>query len=70
MKYKLKTDRKIRGTLYAKAGDVVYACCGYDYGCANDDTRMLGFEHISVTLKEDGGYPFFTVPIAVLEEIK
>lgn len=45
-----------------KAGTTVYASMGCDYGCANDDSRATGIEHVSVTLKSDGGYPFFTVP--------
>jgi hypothetical protein len=53
-----------------KAGLTVYDCKGWDYGCANDDTRALGVEHISVTLKADGDYPFKTVPKHLLEEIQ
>lgn len=52
-----------------KEGDVVFQCIRYDYGCANDDTRMLGIKHISLTLKRDGDYPFFTCPVTDLEEI-
>lgn len=44
------------------AGTIVYDLSGTDYGCANDDTRHTGVEHISVTLKPDGGYPGFSVP--------
>lgn len=51
-------------------GRTVYACTGCDYGCASDDTRLTGVEHISVTLKEDGSYPFFTHPKHLLKEIK
>lgn len=50
------------------AGTAVYMCNYYDYGCANDDTRSTGVEHVSVTLKPDGGYPFFTVPRHELKE--
>lgn len=46
----------------AVAGTVVYRPKGWDYGSANDDTRMTGIEHISVTLSADGDYPFFTIP--------
>jgi len=53
----------------AKSGDIVYRCSGYDYGCANDDTRFTGIEHISVTKDPEGGYPFFTIPVESLEAI-
>lgn len=49
------------------AGSIVFGCRGWDYGCANEDTRGLGIEHISVTLKEDGDYPFFTIPKRLLD---
>ena len=64
MKYILNKDR-----FDNKSGAVVYRNYGYDYGCSNDDTRYTGIEHISVTLKEDGTYPFFTVPICFLDEV-
>ncbi len=51
----------------AVAGTTVYDSMYADYGCANDDTRYTGIEHISVTLKSDGGYPFFTIPLRDLE---
>lgn len=69
-KYRVKFDLTIHGELCAKAGDIVYDTKGYDYGCASDDTRMFGYEHISVSSKEDGDYPFFTIPLGHLEEIK
>lgn len=43
-------------------GARVYSCKGYDYGCANEDTRRLGLAHVSVTLDAEGDYPFFTIP--------
>ena len=46
-----------------KAGTVVYKSEKHDYGLARDDTNTYGFVHISVTLNEDGSYPFFTVPV-------
>jgi len=55
--YKLRVARND-----VPAGTVVYKSTRYDYGLASDDTRYTGVEHISVTLKEDGDYPFFTVP--------
>jgi hypothetical protein len=50
-----------------KAGATVYDCWGCDYGIASDDTRLLGYECVSVTLDPEGGYPFFTVPKRDLE---
>jgi hypothetical protein len=50
------------------AGTIVYVAY-YDYGLAQDDTNYTGEEHISVTLKPDGGYPFFTVPLYYLKKI-
>lgn len=52
------------------AGTAVYSCNGYDYGCSSDDTRYTGIPHVSVTLKETGDYPFFTVPEHLLENAK
>lgn len=46
-----------------KAGTTVYRQMYHDYGLANDDTFATGVKHISVTLKSDGGYPGFTVPV-------
>lgn len=69
-KFKMKADRLLRDKAYAKTGDIVYDCRRYDYGCASDDTRILGYPHISVTVNSDGAYPFFTVPVRDLEEIK
>jgi hypothetical protein len=66
--FKMLADSKIRPEV--KAGTTVYDCHMYDYGCANDDTRFTGIEHTSVTLDPAGGYPFFTVPVTDLEEIK
>lgn len=45
-----------------RKGMTVYKCLRYDYGLANDDTVLTGVKHISVTVKSDGGYPYFTVP--------
>jgi hypothetical protein len=47
----------------AKAGTVVFRLRGWDYGLANDDTRLTDVEHISVTLSPQGDYPSFTVPM-------
>lgn len=42
----------------ADVDDTVYDCILPDYGCAIDDTRMLGQVHVSVTRDPAGGYPF------------
>lgn len=56
--------RADRAASTVEVGDTVYYCKGHDYGCANDDSRMTGIEHVSVTINEDGDYPFFTIPRA------
>lgn len=63
----LRGDRAAVGVA---PGQVVYDCQGHDYGCASDDTRNSGIEHVSVTARPDGGYPFFTIPRADLEPIE
>lgn len=65
--YLLLSDSKIEPT--AKEGMTVYESTKHDYGCASDDTRHTGVQHISVTFKEDGDYPFFTHPLHQLQEI-
>jgi hypothetical protein len=42
---------------------------GYDYGLADDDTRITGVEHISVVREGTQG-PFFTTPVANLREVE
>lgn len=54
----------------AKKGTIVYSCRGSDYGCASDDSRITGVEHVSMTLKEDGGYPFFTHPRHMMKRVE
>ena len=66
-RYRMKKDATTEPK--ATAGAIVYACAHHDYGLARDDTRMTGTPHISVTMKSDGGYPFFTVPEDSLEEV-
>lgn len=51
------------------SGTIVYEFESYDFGLSGDDTRMMGEQYISVTLKADGGYPFFTVPERYLEKL-
>jgi hypothetical protein len=50
-----------------KIGETVYKAAFHDYGCAGDDTRRTGIEHISVTRNPDGDYPFFTIPLVDLD---
>lgn len=49
-------------------GTAVYSAKFHDYGCASEDTRNTGVEHKSVTLNEDGDYPFFTAPVRILQK--
>lgn len=65
MKYRVKVDSKLEPK--AVKGTVVYPLIGWDYGSANEDTRVFDIEHISVTLKENGDYPYFTIPLNDLE---
>ncbi|AWH15524.1 hypothetical protein [Pseudomonas phage 98PfluR60PP] len=53
----------------ATKGKTVYKSTKHDYGCASDDTRITGVEHISLSLKPDGDYPFFTHPVHLLKEL-
>ena len=62
MKYKL-----LKARFDYKAGTIVYDQEVYDYGLAREDTWETGVEHISVTLKENGDYPGFTVAAQDLE---
>jgi hypothetical protein len=51
------------------AGTIVYRCKGYDYGIANDDTRLTGKPHSSMTLEPSGDYPSFTIPDTDFEPV-
>ena len=62
MKYRLLKDR-----FSHKAGQLVYAYHGYDYGLCRDDDMAFGVRHIAVSEEEDKT-PFFTVPKSDLEE--
>lgn len=66
MKYKMLVDSKLEPK--ATKGTIVYQCSKYDYGCASDDESILGVPCMSVTLNEDGDYPFFVVRISDIEE--
>lgn len=50
-------------------GTTVYLCQKSDYGLCRDDEWATGEQHLAVTLKSDGDYPFFTVPRNALEEL-
>lgn len=63
MKYILLNDR-----FEHKAGTIVFKATSHDYGLARDDTNYTGEDHVSVSLKEDGAYPFFTCPIRILRK--
>lgn len=67
--FRLVRDRVIRDTTLAKAGSTVYRQTDYDYGLSADDTRYFNQLHVTVTLREDGRAPGFTVPMIDLEEI-
>ena len=71
-KYRIKAQPVVGAeqALSMQAGDVVYECLKYDYGLANDDSRVTGVLHTSVTLEADGDCPSFTIPVHLLEEIK
>lgn len=60
--YELITERFGHG-----AGTVCYESSTYDYGMAREDTYATGEDHISVSLRPDGCYPFFTVPLSQLK---
>lgn len=51
----------------ARAGVTVYRCILFDYGIGDGDTRMTGIEHGIFTLKPDGSYPFFSMPMRDVE---
>ena len=57
----------LNNTPYAQAGARVYELMHHDYRLARDDTNLTGVPHVSVTLKEDGDYPSFTVAEEELE---
>ena len=69
MTTKYKIIREDRAAFPVEIGEVVYKSEKYDYGLASDDTRTTGIDYVSVTFKEDGYYPFFTIPRQDLEEL-
>jgi hypothetical protein len=57
---RFRVKRVDRASALLKGGAVVYP--GRDmYGCASDDSRIFGVEHIAVSL-DQSGEPFFTIP--------
>lgn len=66
MRYKiLRADRS--SSPRHLAGSIVHSM-GDHYGCADDDTRAFGIEHICVC-EEPGGY-FFTIPAEDVEPVR
>lgn len=48
-------------------GTVVYECRLGTYGLVHGEARMTGRPHIAITLDPDGGYPFYVVPVSMLD---
>jgi len=69
-KFLVLKQRILDGETYAEVGDIVYDQQTHDYGLANEDSRITGIEHRSVTKNEDGGYPGFTISVFDIEELK
>ena len=51
-------------------GCFVFKCVKYDYGTAKAASEVFGEWHIAVTLKDDGDYPFVTMPLSSLSAIE
>lgn len=54
----------------ATVGSVVYPIRRPDYGTARDDERSLGVPCRSVTLNEDGDYPFFVMACEDMQVVR
>ena len=67
-KYRVLKDSRLEKR--AKTGTIVYDLRWSDTGISGSDTRNTGIKHISVTLDENGDYPFFTIPVTDLEKIE
>jgi hypothetical protein len=63
----IRDDRSADSSV--EIGTIVYESTKHDYGLASDDTDITGIYHVSVTLNEDGDYPFFTIPFEDLEAV-
>lgn len=66
MAYMVKRADRAASTV--EVGETLYRYSGWDYGCSNDDTRLLGVRHIAVTKAADGSGPFLTIPLEDLTE--
>lgn len=66
MKYKLLRKDRAASVLDENV-EYIYSCKMHDYGISDDDTRLTGIKYVSVTLDENGNYPFFTIPEEDLE---
>lgn len=66
-KYMMKADSNIQPD--AKKGSIVYEACVHDYGTSRGDSQFMGFQYVSVTFDENGGYPLFSVPLTSLQPI-
>lgn len=62
-------DRYLHGGSAVEAGAVVYEFKHDDFGLAQQESRLVGVPFISVTLREDGAYPSFTIPVEYLHEL-
>lgn len=49
---------------------IVYECIQDDFECAYFESLHTGVKHISVTGDPAGGYPYLTVPMSQLRELK
>lgn len=66
-RYRILRADRAAPTAECRAGQIVYD--GADsFGCASDDTRLLGIEHVAVSASESG-LPFFTIPRADIERV-
>lgn len=65
--WRLKRDITNYGKVGLDKGAIVYSCLRSDYGLSSDDTRILGYPCISVTLNEDGDYPGYSIAYHDLE---
>jgi hypothetical protein len=63
-RYRIKRADRASRPCFA-VGDIVYP--GRDmYGCASDDSHLLGIEHKAIA-PDESGEPFFTIPSEDLE---
>ena len=65
--YRLNSDDNAE---HHPAGTVCYPFLDRDYGTARFDSKKRGVPYVSMTLKQDGSGPFFTVPKSCLVEVR